>query len=210
MEKFLASTLLKNMDREVEPCDDFYDFACGGFLKSTIIPDDKTTVNTFTGISDELQNQLRTSIEEKSPPNEPKPFRLVKNLYKACMNKSEYAIYVYIFLLMKRIKSISFYINVISRYNFKKIISAVIEQQGLDPLLNILRKLGGWPILENQWNETEFNWKESVYKFRKMGYSVDYFIDFSIGVDLKNSTKRIIDVRIHGKKFMFGEIYTQT
>lgn len=120
MEKFLASRLLKNMDREVEPCDDFYDFACGGFLKSTIIPDDKTTVNTFTGISDELQNQLRTSIEEKSPPNEPKPFRLVKNLYKACMNKSEYAIYVYIFLLMKRIKSISFYINVISRYNFKK------------------------------------------------------------------------------------------
>lgn len=77
-------------------------------------------------------------------------------------------------------------------------------------MLNILRKLGGWPILENQWNETEFNWKESVYKFRKMGYSVDYFIDFSIGVDLKNSTKRIIDVRIHGKKFMFGEIYTQT
>ena len=91
IEKFLASRLLKNMDREIEPCDDFYDFACGGFLKSTIIPDDKTTVNTFTGISDELQNQLRTSIEEKSPPNEPKPFRLVKNLYKACMNKSEYA-----------------------------------------------------------------------------------------------------------------------
>lgn len=77
------------MDREVEPCDDFYDFACGGFLKATIIPDDKTSVNTFTGISDELQNHLRASIEEKSPPDEPKPFRLAKNLYKACMNKSE-------------------------------------------------------------------------------------------------------------------------
>lgn len=63
--------------------------------------------------------------------------------------------------------------------------------------MNILRKLGGWPILEgDQWNENEFNWKESVYKFRQMGYSVDYFIDFSIGVDLKNSTKRTIDVRI--------------
>lgn len=78
------------MDSEVEPCDDFYDFACGGFLKSTIIPDDKTSVNTFTEISDELQNQLRASIEEKSSPDEPKPFRLAKNLYKACMNKSEY------------------------------------------------------------------------------------------------------------------------
>lgn len=156
---YTASRLLKNMDSEVEPCDDFYDFACGGFLKSTIIPDDKTSVNTFTEISDELQNQLRTSIEEKSAPDEPKPFRLAKNLYKACMNKT------------------------------------IIEQQGLDPLLNILRKLGGWPVLEgNQWNESEFNWKESVYKFRQMGYSVDYFIDFSIGVDLKNSTKRTIDL----------------
>lgn len=86
----LAARLLKNMDSEVEPCDDFYDFACGGFLKSTIIPDDKTSVNTFTEISDELQNQLRASIEEKSSPDEPKPFRLAKNLYKACMNKSEY------------------------------------------------------------------------------------------------------------------------
>lgn len=77
------------------------------------------------------------------------------------------------------------------------IISAVIEQQGLDPLLNILQKLGGWPVLEgDQWNENDFNWKESVYKFREMGYSVDYFIDFSIGVDLKNSTKRTIDVRM--------------
>ncbi|XP_029033207.1 neprilysin-2 isoform X2 [Osmia bicornis bicornis] len=154
-----ASRILKNMDPEVEPCDDFYDFACGGFLKSTNIPDDKTSVNTFTEISDELQNQLRTSIEEKSPPNEPKSFRLAKNLYKACMNKT------------------------------------VIEEQGLDPLIKILEKLGGWPVLEgDNWNKSEFNWTDSVYRFRKMGYSVDYFIDFSIGVDLKNSTQRIIDL----------------
>ncbi|KZC07350.1 Membrane metallo-endopeptidase-like 1 [Dufourea novaeangliae] len=147
------------MDPEVEPCDDFYDFACGGFLKTINIPDDKTSVNTFTEISDKLQNQLRTSIEEKSALDEPKPFLLAKNLYKACMNKTD------------------------------------IEKQGLEPLMKILRKLGGWPILEGEnWNESDFNWKESVYKFRKMGYSVDYFIDFSVGVDLKNSTKRIIDL----------------
>lgn len=80
-------------------------------------------------------------------------------------------------------------------------ISAAIEKQGLDPLLNILQQLGGWPVLEgDNWNETGFDWKESVYKFRNMGYSVDYFIDFSVGVDLKNSTKRIIDVRKAKKK----------
>lgn len=88
------------------------------------------------------------------------------------------------------------------------IILAVIEEQGLTPLLDILRKLGGWPVLEGEnWKESEFNWKDSVYKFRKMGYSVDYFIDFSIGVDLKNSTTRIIDVR---RKQKIKQLYFST
>ncbi|KAK0169456.1 hypothetical protein PV327_011558, partial [Microctonus hyperodae] len=70
-----------------------------------------------------------------------------------------------------------------------------IEEQGIEPLLKILKKLGGWPVLEGEkWNESNFNWIESVYKFRDEGYSVDYFFDFSIGVDLKNSTKRVIDL----------------
>lgn len=77
------------MDSDVEPCDDFYKFACGGFLESTIIPDDKTSVNTFSKIVDDLEEQLRTSIEQESPPNEPKPFKLAKNFYKSCMNKSK-------------------------------------------------------------------------------------------------------------------------
>ncbi|KAJ8668512.1 hypothetical protein QAD02_010175 [Eretmocerus hayati] len=154
-----ASSILSNMDLDVEPCDDFYKFACGNFLKNTVIPDDKTSVNTFSVISDNLQKQLRSNIEEEPKPGDPRAFKLVKILYDACMNKS------------------------------------LIEEQGLDPLHRILKDLGGWPLLEGDtWNEDEFNWKESVYKFRKMGYSVDYFIDFSIGVDLKNSTKRVVDL----------------
>lgn len=78
------------MDRNVEPCDDFYKFTCGGFLDSTVIPDDKTSVNTFSIIADALLEQLRTSIEEESLPNEPRPFRLAKDFYKACMNKSKH------------------------------------------------------------------------------------------------------------------------
>ncbi|XP_063988790.1 neprilysin-2 isoform X2 [Diachasmimorpha longicaudata] len=154
-----ASKVLKNMDRNVEPCDDFYKFACGGFLKNSLIPDDKVSVNTFSVISDKVQEQLRISIEEPSAPMEPKPFKLAKNLYKSCMNKT------------------------------------AIEAQGLKPLLNILQKLGGWPVLDgDQWNEEGFDWIQSVYKFKDLGYSVDYFLDFSVGVDLKNSTKRVIDL----------------
>lgn len=79
---------------------------------------------------------------------------------------------------------------------YRKIIfSDKIEKQGLGPIKEMLKSLGGWPVLEgDKWNEGEFTWKDSVYKFRTAGYSVDYFIDFSISTDLKNTTTRAIDV----------------
>lgn len=75
--------------------------------------------------------------------------------------------------------------------------TALIESRGLTPLFNILKEMGGWPVLDGaMWNENDFTWIQSVYRFRKFGYSVDYFFDFSIGIDLKNSTVRKIDVSI--------------
>lgn len=85
-----ASKVLQDLNPKVDPCDDFYEFACGNFIKKTNIPDDKTSINTFSVINDQLQEQLRTMIEEPIQPNEPKSFVLAKKLYKACMNKSEY------------------------------------------------------------------------------------------------------------------------
>lgn len=71
----------------------------------------------------------------------------------------------------------------------------LIEKDGLTTIREILKELGGWPVLEGpSWSDGEFDWRQSVYKFRKVGYSVDYFMDFSVGVDVKNSTRRIIDV----------------
>lgn len=154
-----ASEILKNMDPKIDPCDDFYEFACGNFIKNTNIPDDKTSVSEFSAVDDKLQEQLRTMIEEPIKETDPKPFVLAKDLYKSCMNKT------------------------------------LIESRGLTPLFDILKGMGGWPVLEgSMWNEEDFTWIQSVYKFRKFGYSVDYFFDFSIGIDLKNSTVRKIDL----------------
>lgn len=83
-----ASKMLDQMDQNVEPCDDFYNFACGSFVEDTIIPDDKVSVNTFSVISDKLQEQLRTIVTAPIDENEIEPFKNVKRLYLACMNKS--------------------------------------------------------------------------------------------------------------------------
>lgn len=84
-----ASQMLEQMDQAVEPCDDFYNFACGQYIEDTIIPDDKVSVNAFSVISDKLQEQLRTIITAPIEESEIEPFKMVKRLYLACMNKSE-------------------------------------------------------------------------------------------------------------------------
>lgn len=78
------------MDTSVEPCDDFYHFACGNFIKNTIIPDEKVSVNTFSIIGDKLQEQLRLLVSEESLQDESKPFTLAKHLFQACMNKCKF------------------------------------------------------------------------------------------------------------------------
>ena len=70
-----------------------------------------------------------------------------------------------------------------------------IEERGEVPLLNVLKAMGGWPLLEGtKWDKNRFKWYEMVYRFREMGYSVDYMIDFSVTTDLKNSSWRVLDL----------------
>ena len=53
-----AADLLENMDDSVDPCEDFYNFACGGFIENKVIPDDKSKFSSFTVLSDKLNEQV--------------------------------------------------------------------------------------------------------------------------------------------------------
>ena len=54
-----ASEIMENMDTGVDPCQDFFQFACGGFVDRTAIPDDRTRMSSFSVLGDKLLTQVR-------------------------------------------------------------------------------------------------------------------------------------------------------
>jgi len=82
-----ASEILEKMDRTVEPCDDFYKFACGSYIERTVIPDDRTRTSMFSVLGDKLEEQLRSLLEEKIVGEEPKPYKMAKSVFQSCMNR---------------------------------------------------------------------------------------------------------------------------
>ena len=51
------------MDRSVDPGNDFYEFANGGWMKSTEIPPDRSALGSFTIIDEEVNRRLRELLE---------------------------------------------------------------------------------------------------------------------------------------------------
>ena len=91
---FTAAKLIERMDNKVDPCDDFFRFSCGTYLKEKVIPDEKTSITQFSDIDDNLRELLRSLVEKDITENDSTISKMVKHLYQSCMNTGQLFFYL--------------------------------------------------------------------------------------------------------------------
>jgi len=63
LNKTLASHILENMNPKISPCDDFYEFACGGYMKKKYIGENQIGITEFGVLRDNLNRKLRGKLK---------------------------------------------------------------------------------------------------------------------------------------------------
>ncbi|KAI3369954.1 hypothetical protein L3Q82_024756 [Scortum barcoo] len=79
--------LLHNMDKSVKPCDNFYQYACGGWLERHVIPETSSHHSVFDILRDKLEIVLKGVLETENELDR-SAIRKAKILYSSCMNES--------------------------------------------------------------------------------------------------------------------------
>ncbi|XP_064625012.1 neprilysin-like [Lineus longissimus] len=121
----VAGRILGNIDRSVDPCQDFYRFACGGYLKKHYIPKGERSKAIVEDRASGIDGFFIEQLQGKINSEDPEPFQHVQSFYKICLNVSQR-----------------------NELGFKPVLSVIEENGGMELLGQELNHDNGWVLSE--------------------------------------------------------------
>jgi endothelin-converting enzyme len=152
------------MNQTINPCEDFYEFTCGRWIKTNIIPKGHSGWSTTKELSRKNLIILKSILEETVTNNSVSVFNAEQEaikFYQSCMNISE--------LERQKIQPLEIFLK--ENFNLT-----------LDQWIN---------IDQNQTSQDLFVFLTKILA-KKYGFS--YLLPISVGPDDKNSTWNVIHV----------------
>ncbi|CAI4228271.1 unnamed protein product [Auanema sp. JU1783] len=84
-----ASNHLKQaLNLTADPCDDFFEFACGRWIAGNPIPKDLTSYGNFQKLREKIQMEMRDLYESDKKPTS-KAIDMLRSIYKGCMDEQK-------------------------------------------------------------------------------------------------------------------------
>jgi predicted metalloendopeptidase len=75
------------IDNAVNPCDEFYDFACGKFIQENYTPDESVGVDTFSKLKEFIDTKVyMMMLDDVAEANT--NLKLSQDLFKTCMEQN--------------------------------------------------------------------------------------------------------------------------
>lgn len=162
-----ARFIQANIDPTIQPCQDFYSFACGGWLRRHGIPEDKLSYGIITAIGEHNEEKLQRLLLDPIQRNRPSSAeRKVKEFYRSCINIQE-----------------------IDKLGSEPMMEVIDSCGGWD-LAGAPPGAAGWET-EGAAQRPDFN--ELLYRTQGV-YSTAVFFSLTVNVDDKNSSRNAIRV----------------
>ena len=88
-DKYTPALDVTAMDRSIDPCVDFFAYACGGWIKNNPIPPDQSSWDLYSKMEDENKTKLRGILEAASAPDAGRSAvnQKIGDYYASCMDE---------------------------------------------------------------------------------------------------------------------------
>ncbi|KAF8078094.1 hypothetical protein FPV67DRAFT_33082 [Lyophyllum atratum] len=89
----LSGSILSSVDTSQDPCENFYDFATGGWLRAHPLPADKSSFGNFEALAQENKQVIQRILESQSTPasfkstHDNEILQKLRNFYTSCVNE---------------------------------------------------------------------------------------------------------------------------
>uniref|UniRef100_A0A8K9V295 Endothelin-converting enzyme 1 n=1 Tax=Oncorhynchus mykiss TaxID=8022 RepID=A0A8K9V295_ONCMY len=85
----VASAVMGALDHSVDPCHDFYNFACGGWVRNNPLPEGKSRWGPFSNLWERNMAVMKHLLENTTMKGLSKAEKKAQRYYKACMNETK-------------------------------------------------------------------------------------------------------------------------
>uniref|UniRef100_UPI0037E91C72 phosphate-regulating neutral endopeptidase PHEX n=1 Tax=Semicossyphus pulcher TaxID=241346 RepID=UPI0037E91C72 len=157
-----AGSVLSKLDQSINPCEDFYSFSCGGWLKENPIPEDSSSYGIYPWLRQHVDIRLKELLEAPSAADELEAVTKAKMLYRSCLNET-----------------------ILEQMDAKPMLKTLRQPEFRWPVVG--EGLGG----DYQWSEKQWSLLKTLAEMRNQ-HSKSVLIRLYVSPDDKNSSHYVI------------------